>query len=355
MGAALVAGALAGCGGGATIGATTVPAQPPRHSVILRGAGSATDFPIYEELGNQLSPAGITLNYQVAGSDQTMAQFRAQRLAFIAQSGSHALLNLPATSSTGALFVPIGFSAVAVVYHLPPAIARLRLTGPTLARIYLGRIRAWNAAPIARENPGLRLPNLAITVIHRQDPDPTTTQMTSYLAAASPRWRRSVHSGAAVIWPAGSGEAGDSGVESAVQRTPGAIGYVSQRTALQDRLSAVALANSAGRFILPRLSATTAVGEGPHSPDNLSTSTIDARSRSAYPIASENYVLVYRDLCQAGLDPGQAAATERFLQYALGAGQASLPPLSIAPLPVSLRAQARRAVSRLQCQSQPAA
>ena len=318
----------------------------------MHGAGSSDAYPIYEEVGSELATQGITLNYQLTSAPAAMARFRAGRLSFLSSASWRAAGNLPRIGDTSALYLPVGFSPVAVVYHLPSVRSPLKLSGKTLAQIYLGSIRQWNSRVIARENPGVRLPATAVSIVHLGAPAETTTLFTTYLAAASKRWRRQVGSGPAVNWPGGTPEDQDAAVSQTVGQTNGAIGYIDPSKTLPGGLRAARLLNPAQAYVAPTPASTSAVGNGPRPAGSLSLDTINAPPAAAYPIVSETYVLVYRDLCEAGMEPRAAAATQRFLHYLVGPGQAAVSRLAFAPLPARLRIRAQAAVARLQCNAQ---
>lgn len=321
--------------------------------MILHGAGGDNSFPIYEEVGSQLATKGITLNYQLTTAPGAMARFRSGRLSFLSAASWRPAGNLPRIGDTSALYVPVGFSPVVVIYHLPSVRRRLKLSGKTLAAIYQGSIRQWNNRAIARENPGLRLPATPISVVHRGPPAEETALFTAYLAAASKRWRRHPGSGAAVNWPGGTPEESDDAVEQTVGQTDGAIGYAEPSTALPGGLVAAKLLNPGQAYVAPTMRSVSAVGDDPGPAGGLSQNTVNTALDAAYPIVSETYVLVYRDLCEAGLQPREATATQRFLHYLLGPGQEDVRRLSFAPLPARLQARAQAAVARLQCNAQP--
>ncbi len=347
-----LAAALATGGCGTIARSPTVGAQPAPGSVVLRGAGLDAASPIYEELGSHLAEQGITLDYQLTSPGSAMTQFRAGRISFVSAAGAQVSGNLPRIGGTSALYVPVGFTAVAVIYHLPGVRAPLKLSGKVLAGIYLGTVRSWNSPQIARENPGVRLPSMPVAVVHRGSPAATTALLTAYLAAASKPWRRRVGSGSMVRWTGGTSADSDEAVQSAVGATIGSIGYVEQPQGLPAGVRTVRLLDPAGAYVAPTLRATSAVGDGVGSPDGLSVETVNAPAAGAYPIVSESYLLVYRDLCAAGMTPRQAAATRRFVAFLLGAGQSAVRFVSFAPLPAGLLARARAAVQRLSCDSQ---
>jgi phosphate transport system substrate-binding protein len=223
--------------------------------------------------------------------------------------------------------------AVAVIYNLPALHARVRLDGKTLADMYRGAITNWDSREIARQNPGLRLPAIPIRVVRRSDGDAGTALLASYMAAASPRWRREAGSGSTVRWPGGTAADGDGAMVATVTQNPGAIGYTAQTAALLNGLPTAALRNAAGRFVAP---------------------TPGAARSGAYPVVVQAYLLMYRDLCAGGLTPRQASATRAFAMYLLGpSGQALVKRLWFSPLPGSVRLRARGQVGRLLCDSQP--
>ncbi len=343
---------LAACGGSS--GQADPGAEPATDGTIVWGMGASDLYPIYEEFGSMLAGSGITLNYQLSGVGPALAQFRRTGgVAFVASAGSDPLGNFPRIGATSALYVPVAFQAVSVVYNLPIVHHTVRLNGKVLADIYRGLVHRWNDPEIARLNPGLRLPPLPIFVVHRSDVAPINALFTQYLVAHSPVWRRSYGGGEQVNWPqGGTPVSDDASMLQQVTQNVGAIGYIEQATAMQNDLQAAALENPSGAYMAPTLAATSAVGLEAHAPGDLSLTTVDAPVARAYPIAAEIYMLAYRDACQAGLDPSQAEAAQRFFEYALTGGQAVVQRLSYAPLALRLRISALAAVQRLLCGSQ---
>jgi phosphate transport system substrate-binding protein len=317
--------------------------------VIVHAVGSTYAAPIYQEVANRIDGSGITLNYQLVGSTSTIAQLRGRSVALVASASSDVLGDLPRVRDTSQLYVPIAFGGAAIIYNVPGVHQALRLRGGVLADIFQERIKRWNDRRIAAENPGLRLPPLPIAVVHRADPATATELFTRYLAQSSSRWRRSTGDGPTVSWPAGTAVSGDDGLRQIITTTPGAIGYTDQSTALQDKLQTARLRNDAGVYVAPTLHATAAVGTQPRIGDNLSMPTINARVADAYPIASEVYVLTFRDPCAAGFSHPDATALQRLLRYMLGDGQRVAREFSFAPLPPSLRVSARRELRTLRC------
>jgi phosphate transport system substrate-binding protein len=326
-----VAGAavLAGCGGS---GLSAVASAS--SSTIVWGAGGPVEFPIYEEAGSFLAGDGITLNYQQLAPGVAMSSFRRGRLAFLAGDAGGAPTNLPRRGMTGAEYLPVARWPVAVIYNLPAIHVRLKLDGKVLADIYRGVIRTWNSPEIAHENPGVALPGIGIFVVHRSDPATATALFTRYLAVGSKRWRATIGAGRTVQWPGGTAEPGNRIVEGTVSQNRGAIGYTEQTVPDQSGFRAAALKDAAGVFVAPT-SRTATSGE--------------------YPLVATAFIETYRDPCDGGLIPAQAAAAQRFFDYLLGPGQAMIARLGFAPLPRGARAHVRAALGRLRCGSQPIA
>ena len=251
------------------------------------------------------------------------------------------------------MHVPTVLGAITVSYNVPGIATGLRLDGATIASIFLGKIHTWNDAAIAALNPSLHLPSTAITVVHRSDSSGTTAGFTTFLAAHSATWMSQVGSGKDVKWPTGTGAKGNAGVAGQVAQTAGAVGYVEQAYALQNHFTYASVKNKAGNFIAPTLASTTAAGVGLKVPADLRFKSIDAPGAMAYPIASQTFVIVYKDMCKAGLSKSTAASIVKFLNYALGAGQGVAQQLDYAPLPASLAAKAKAKVASLKCNGSP--
>jgi phosphate transport system substrate-binding protein len=162
-------------------------------------------------------------------------------------------------------------------------------------------------------------------VVHRSDSSGTTDGFTKYLSAVSPSWSSQVGSGKIVKWPTGTGAAHNSGVAAAVKQTTGGVGYVEQAYAIENKFTYASVKNSSGKYILPSIPATSAAANGITIPSNLGISTINSPNASAYPIASQTFIDVYKDPCKSGgASKSVAGALKQFLTYAFGAGQKTL-------------------------------
>jgi phosphate transport system substrate-binding protein len=249
---------------------------------------------------------------------------------------------------------PVAFGAITVSYNLSGVKSGLKLDGPTVAGIFMGKIKTWNDPAIKALNAGMSLPSSAITVVHRSDSSGTTDGFTKFLAAVSPAWKTQIGHGKDVKWPSGTGAKGNSGVAAAVKQTPGAIGYVEQAYALENGFTYAAVKNSGGSFVEPTIANTSAAANGIKVPADLGISTINSAGAGAYPIVSQTFLDVYKDPCKSGgASSGTASGLKRFLTYAFGPGQQTLgsggSKLPYAPLPASLVAKDQAQLGSMTC------
>jgi phosphate transport system substrate-binding protein len=321
-------------------------------AATLNGAGSTLAAPIYQQWGSSLKDQGLTLNYNPVGSGAGQAQLEAGTVDF---AGSDPALK-PADRAKfkgAVLQFPVAFGAITVSYNLSGVKSGLKLDGPTLGNIFLGKIKTWNDPAIKALNPGMSLPGSAITVVHRSDSSGTTDGFTKFLSAVDPAWKTSVGHGKDVKWPTGTGGKGNSGVAAAVKQTPGAIGYVEQAYALENSFTFAAVKNSSGQFIMPTITNTSAAALGIKVPADLGISTINSKSAAAYPIVSQTFLEAYKDPCKAGASSGVASGLKRFLSFAFGHGQQTLGAdanqLPYAPLPPALSAKDNAQLASMTC------
>jgi phosphate transport system substrate-binding protein len=216
----------------------------------ITGAGATFPNPIYQKWGEAAQKAvGIQLNYQSVGSGAGITQARNRTVDFgatdapmgAAQLTEHKLLQFPTVMG----------SLVAIVNVPGVEDNKMKMTGELLADIYLGKITRWNDPKLVEMNRDLKLPNLAIAPVYRADGSGTTYVWVSYLSAVSPEWKGKVGVGTSVKWPAGTGARGNEGVAGTVRNTRGAIGYVENAYAIQNKLVSTQLRNKAGNFVVP--------------------------------------------------------------------------------------------------------
>ena len=318
-------------------------------SGTVNGAGSTFAAPVYQQWGSTLKDKGVTLNYQAVGSGAGVAALGQGTADFAGSDPALAPEDRKALSKGDAVQIPMFFGAITVAYNVNGLDKGLKLDGPTVADIFLGKIKTWNDPAIAKLNSGVKLPGTKITVVHRSDESGTTKGFTTFLAAYSKEWETKVGVDKTVKWPTGTGAKGNDGVAASVKQTDGAVGYVEQAYALQNNFTTADIKNKSGQFVEPTLDSTSAAGDGLKIPTDLGISTIDAPNGSAYPITSQTFIDVYKDVCKAGMKQSDAKALGTFLDYGLGEGQASLGQLFYAKLPAPLLAKAKSAAQSLTC------
>ncbi len=339
---------LAACGSSSSNSTSSTSSS---SATTISGAGSTFAAPVYEQWASAQS--GLTVNYQAVGSGAGITSLEAKTVDFGASDPPLKPADEEALAKNGspAVQIPMFLGAITVSYNLPGVKAGLKLEGKTIADMYLGTIKTWNDPAIKALNPGVSLPSTPITVIHRSDSSGTTDGFTGFLSAVDPEWKSKVGEGKTVQWPTGTGAKGNAGVAGAVQQTTGAVGYVEQSYALEHNFTYAAVKNKSGNFVEPTLASTSAAAEGVVVPANLGIKISNPTAPTAYPITSQTFVVVNKDLCKAGIPGGEAAAkgVVKFLDYGLGEGQPILAKADYAALPSAILTKSKEAVAGLQC------
>lgn len=311
-----------------------------RAQTPVTGAGSTFAAPIYAKWGEAAASAvGVKLNYQAIGSGAGINQVNNRTVDFGAsdmpvpadQLAAHKLMQFPTV-----------IGGVDIIINVPGISPnQLKLTGPTLADIYLGNITKWNDARIAALNPGLKLPNLAIAPIHRADGSGTTFVFTDYLGLVSPDWKSKVGASTSVAWPAGTGAKGSDGVAATVKQIRGGIGYVESAYAEQNHLTTTLLRNQAGQFVAPTLAAFEASAQNAawSKVQNFAIDLNNQPGAASWPIASATFVLLPTD----PKDVGQSAAVKKFFDWGFSHGGEAARGLLYIPLPASVQNAIREA------------
>jgi phosphate transport system substrate-binding protein len=340
-------------GGGSSSGSSSGSAK---QGGTINGAGATFPAPVYTEWAARFKDqTGTTVNYQAVGSGGGIAQFSAGTADFGATDAAMKPDEEATAKKKGSdpVHIPTVLGAVTVSYNVSGLDKGLKLDGPTIADIFLGKVKKWNDPEIAKVSGNTSLPNKDITVCHRSDESGTTKNFTQFLADYSPAWKNGPGVDKTVKWPVGTGAKGNDGVAGCVKQTDGAIGYVEQAYALQNDFTTAAVKNKAGQFIEPSLAATSAAGQGAQVPDDLKFSTINAPGDKTYPISAVTFLLVWQDQCKAGIKPATAKLVKSWLDFALGDGQKVAPQLQYAPLPDAIRQKAQTKVDGLQCNGSP--
>ena len=226
--------------------------------MMINGAGATFPYPIYSKWFDEYAKVdpSVRFNYQSIGSGGGQKQILAQTVDFGASDGPMSDDNL-AQSAGKILHIPTVAGAVVITYNLEGNPA-LKLDADTIAGIFLGTIKKWNDPKIAATNPGTKLPDKDIVVVHRSDGSGTTFIFTDYLSKVSAEWKSKAGTNTSVSWPAGIGGKGNEGVSGQVKQTPGALGYVELIYAIQNKMPYAEVKNSAGEFVKPTLESVTA-------------------------------------------------------------------------------------------------
>lgn len=312
--------------------------------LLINGAGATFPYPIYSKWFNDYSRVdpSVRFNYQSIGSGGGQKQILERTVDFGASDGPMSDENL-AKADAKILHIPTVAGADVVTYNLPGN-PRLKLDGPTIADIYLGKITKWNDPALVKLNPQAGLPDSDIVVIHRSDGSGTTYIFTDFLSSVSPEWKERAGRGTAVRWPAGLGAKGNEGVTGEVQQVPGAIGYVELVYAVQNNMAYAAVRNSAGKFITPSIESVTAAMDAAHVPDDFRFSMVNPSGPEAYPVAGATWLLVY----QQQRDKVKGRKLVEFLKWAMKDGEAMAPQLHYAPLPPALVKRVNAEIDEIQ-------
>jgi phosphate transport system substrate-binding protein len=346
-GVVLLALGLAACGSSSSSSSSS--STSGGSATTISGAGSTFAAPVYEQWASSLSP--LTVNYQAVGSGAGITSLESKTVDFGASDPPLKPADEEAIAKNGspAVQIPMFLGAITVSYNLPGVKTGLKLDGKTIADIYLGKVKTWNDPEIAALNPGVTLPSTAITVIHRSDSSGTTAGFTAFVAAVDPEFKSKVGEGKDVQWPVGTGAKGNAGVAGAVQQTTGAVGYVEQAYALQHSFTYASVKNKEGNFVAPTLASTSAAATGVTVPANLGIKISNPSGAGSYPITSQTFIVVNKDLCKAGQSESVAKGVVKFIDYGLGQGQSILGQADYASLPAAILAKSKEAAAGLQC------
>lgn len=323
-----------------TVGAAlTLGAAAPALAQEITGAGSTFVYPAMAKWAADYEAKGFPkVHYQSIGSGAGIAQIKAGAVDF---GASDAPLKPDDLAKADLRQFPLVIGGIVPVVHVPGIKAGdLKLTGPLLADIFLGKTKKWNDPEIARLNPGLTLPAAGIIVAHRTDGSGTTFNWANYLSKASDEWRRKVGEGVAVSWPTGAGGKGNEGVAALVTQTPNSIGYVEYAYALQNKLAFTLVQNKAGKFVAPNMASFQAAAESADwaAAKDFYLIMTDAPGEGAYPIAATSFVLIPKEATAVE----RSKATINFFRWVLENGQKAASDLDYVPLPASLVAWVER-------------
>ena len=310
----------------------------------LTGAGATFPNPIYSKWFSEYSSAhpGVEINYQSIGSGGGITQVSKGLVDFGASDMPVPDAQL-ATSSVKYIHIPTVLGAVVPVYNVPGA-SDLKFSGDVLADIFEGKITNWSDARIVKDNPGVKLPDQKIIVVHRSDGSGTSFIFTDYLSKVSKSWNDGPGKGSSPNWPVGVGGKGNEGVAGLVRQLPGAIGYVELIYALQNHISFGTVKNAAGNWIRASIEGVTAAAAGAKIPADYRVSITNAPGAQAYPISSFTYLLVP----VKAKDANNGKVLKDLLSWIVKSGESEVSSLSYAPLPSDLAEKVLKTVYSLQ-------
>ena len=311
--------------------------------MTINGAGATFPYPIYSKWFDEYAKVdpSVRFNYQSIGSGGGQKQILAQTVDFGASDGPMSDDNL-AKAPGKLLHIPTVAGADVVAYNLPGNPV-LKLDPDAIAGVFLGQIKKWNDPKITALNPGIKLPDQDIVVVHRSDGSGTTYIWTDYLSKISSEWKQKVGTNTSVNWPTGLGGKGNEGVAGQIKQTPGALGYVELIYAVQNKMPYADVKNASGEFVKASLESITAAMATAQIPDDFRFSMTNAPGKDAYPIAGATWLLVY----EQQKDPMKGNKLVEFLKWAMKDGEKMARDLQYAPLPENVQERVLRRVDEI--------
>ena len=303
----------------------------------MTGAGATFPAPIYAKWADAYHKAtGARLNYQSVGSGAGMQQIRAKTVDF---GASDMPLADDVLAKDGLVQFPTVIGGVVPVVNIKGiAPGQIKLTGQLLGDIYLGKITKWNDPVLAAINPGVPLPDEAISPVRRADGSGTSFIFTNYLSKTNPDWKAKVGEGTAVNWPTGAGGKGNEGVAAFVQRLPNSIGYVEYAYAKQNKMTHTLLKNKDGKFVPPDADNFKAAAAGADWSKSFFQVLTDQPGKDTWPISGATFILMHRNPEK----PANTANVLKFFDWAYANGDKMADDLEYVPLPAPVKDLVRK-------------
>jgi len=320
-------------------------AIPAVSQTTLNGAGATFPYPMYSKWFSDYHKlhSEVEINYQSIGSGGGILQVLAGTVDFGASDGPMTDEQLK-QAKVKILHIPTVLGADVPAYNLAGVSSELNFSPEVLAGIFLGKIVNWNDKGIAKDNPGVNLPDKPIIVVHRSDGSGTTYIFTDYLSKVSPEWQTRVGKGTSVNWPVGLGAKGNEGVAGMIRQMDGAFGYVELIYAVQNNIHYGAVRNAAGNWLKGSLEGATAAAASVKSmPADFRVSITNAPGKDAYPISSFTWLLIPTQ----SKDATRGKIIVDFLNWMLDEGEKETAPLHYAPLPESVAAKVRDTIKQI--------
>jgi phosphate transport system substrate-binding protein len=317
----------------AIVTAGLVAASTSAFALDISGAGATFPYPIYAKWADAYKKeTGSGMNYQSIGSGGGIKQIQSKTVTF---GASDMPLKPEDLTKSGLVQFPTVVGGDVPVVNLEGVKSGdLKLDGATLAKIFLGDIKSWDDAAIAKLNPSAKLPKLAIVVVHRSDGSGTTFIWTDYLSKVSADWKSKVGANTSVEWPAGIGAKGNEGVANNVANTKGAIGYVEYAYAKQNKMTSVAMINKDGKTVEPSAAAFQAAAANAdwEKSDHYYVILTDQPGATSWPIAGATFILIHTQ----PQDPAAATEALKFFAWAYKNGGKMAEELDYVPMPAKV-------------------
>jgi phosphate transport system substrate-binding protein len=329
-----------------TLLTATVTAGVASAETLINGAGATFPYPLYSKWFSEYAKIDPTVkfNYQSIGSGGGIKQISAQTVDFGASDKFLTDDELKAAPGK-IIHIPTVMGAVVVTYNLPGVSKGLKLKSEDVADIFLGKITKWNDKRITDDNPGVKLPDQPIIVVHRSDGSGTTSIFTDYLSGVSPEWAQKVGKGASVKWPIGLGGKGNEGVAGQIKTTQNTIGYVELAYAFENKLPYAHIRNNAGVFVEPSIKSTSAAAAGAakHMPADYRMSLVNQPGKGTYPIVGFTWLLIY----EQQKDKTNGRKLVEFLNWEIKKGQKMASALLYAPLPENVARMVEKTIKTI--------
>ena len=303
----------------------------------VTGAGATFPAPVYAKWADAYNKlTGVRINYQSVGSGAGIRQIKAKTVDF---GASDMPLKDDELAKEGIVQFPMVIGGVVPVINVKGiAPGQLKLTGQVLGDIYLGKIAKWNDPALAALNPGVSLPDAAISPVRRADGSGTSFIFTNYLSKVNAEWKAKVGEGTAVNWPTGAGGKGNEGVSAFVQRLPNSIGYVEYAYAKQNKMTYVLLKNSAGTFATPDDENFKSAAAGADWAKTFYQILTEQPGKDTWPISGATFILMYKSQDK----PASAANALKFFDWAYASGDKMAAELEYVPLPDAVKSLVRK-------------
>ncbi len=329
--------------------ASTAVSLPLAAQTSLTGAGATFPAPIYQKWFSEYQSVGnAQINYQPNGSGGGIKGVTEGTVDFGASDMPMTDEQLKAfkdKNGYGVLLFPTVLGAAVPTYNLPGITQELKFTPEALVGIFMGTIKTWNDPQLAKANPGVKLPDDKILVVHRSDGSGTTFCWTDYLSKVSPEWSSKVGKNTSVNWPVGLGGKGNDGVAGVIKQQKGSLGYVELIYAIKNHLAYGMVQNKSGKFVKADLASVSAAAAASRTmPADFRVSITNESGTGVYPISTFTWLLVPEKIS----DAAKKKALVGFLKWAITTGQGSVESLDYAKLPTSVVAKEQLQIAKIQ-------